>query len=103
VASGEQSFPHNVVQSGKEDVMSEITNHGLSDYERDFFEAIDRNTAAEQLIFDALLGIDDEDYYTILEIEVEHLCGHARVQVFPERSGTLYRCLKCGVAGIIGG
>jgi predicted RNA-binding Zn-ribbon protein involved in translation (DUF1610 family) len=38
-----------------------------------------------------------------MEIEVEHVCGPARVQVYPERAGTLYRCTNCGVAGIIGG
>jgi len=75
----------------------------LSVQEREFFEAIDRNTAAEQAIYDALLNISDDDYYTLMEIEVEHVCGRARVQVFPERAGTLYRCLQCGVAGIIGG
>lgn len=77
--------------------------NGLNEQEREFFEAIDRNTAAEQAIYDALLGISDDDYYTLMEIEVEHVCGPARVQVFPERAGTLYRCLQCGVAGIIGG
>ncbi len=75
----------------------------ISDYERDFFLAVDRNTLAEQAIFDALARISDEQYYTIFEVEVEHVCGPARVQVFPERAGTLYRCLNCGVAGIIGG
>jgi hypothetical protein len=75
----------------------------LSERELDFFEAVDRNTAAEQAIFDMLLDLNDEDYYTLFEIEVEHTCGPARVQVYPERSGTLYRCLRCGVAGIIGG
>jgi hypothetical protein len=74
-----------------------------SDYELDFFQAVDRNTVAEQAIFDALTSIHDDQYYTLFEIEAEHTCGRARVQVFPERSGTLYRCLKCGVAGIIGG
>lgn len=85
--------------------LSEQTEPGdsLSAQEREFFEAIDRNTAAEQAIYDALLGISDDDYYTLMEIEVEHVCGRARVQVFPERAGTLYRCLQCGVAGIIGG
>ncbi len=76
---------------------------GLNEQEREFFAAIDRNTAAEQAIFDALLNISDDDYYTLMEIEVEHVCGQAHVQVFPERAGTLYRCLQCGVAGIIGG
>ena len=76
---------------------------GLNEQEREFFAAIDRNTAAEQAIYDALLGISDDDYYTLMEIEVEHVCGRGRVQVFPERAGTLYRCLQCGVAGIIGG
>lgn len=85
-----------------------LSNHaapgdGLNEQEREFFEAIDRNTAAEQAIYDALLGISDDDYYTLMEVEVEHICGRARVQVFPERAGTLYRCLQCGVAGIIGG
>jgi hypothetical protein len=75
----------------------------LTDAERDFFEAIDRNTAGEQAIFEALLDISDEQYYTLMEIAVEHVCGQARVQVYPERAGTLYRCLQCGVAGIIGG
>lgn len=75
----------------------------ISEYERDFFLAVDRNTLAEQAIFDALARISDEQYYTIFEVEVEHVCGPARVQVFPERAGTLYRCLNCGVAGIIGG
>ena len=75
----------------------------LSEQELDFFEAIDRNTAAEQAIFDALVEIEDDQYYTLFEIEVEHACGPARVQVYPERAGTLYRCLGCGVAGIIGG
>ena len=75
----------------------------ISDDERDFFLAVDRNTLAEQAIFDALARISDEQYYTIFEVEVEHVCGPARVQVFPERAGTLYRCLNCGVAGIIGG
>lgn len=83
--------------------MSTENEPELTETERDFFEAIDRSTAAEQHIFDALLNISDEDYYTLLEIEVEHVCGQARVQVFPERAGTLYRCLSCGVAGIIGG
>lgn len=73
------------------------------DYEVEFFEAVDRNTVAEQAIFDGLLGINDDQYYTLFEVEVTHVCGRARVQVFPERSGTLYRCLKCGMAGIIGG
>jgi hypothetical protein len=74
-----------------------------SEYELDFFHAIDRNTMAEQAIFDALSNIRDDEYYTLIEVEAEHTCGWARVQVFPERAGTLYRCLKCGVAGIIGG
>ena len=68
----------------------------LTDQERDFFEAIDRSTAAEQAIFEALAEISDEQYYTLFEIAVEHACGPARVQVYPERSGTLYRCLNCG-------
>ncbi len=71
--------------------------------EESFFLAIDRNSLAEQAIFDALADIDDEEYYTLFEVEVEHSCGQARVQVYPERSGTLYRCLNCGMAGIIGG
>lgn len=75
----------------------------LTEQEQNFFEAIDRNTVAEQAIFDALANISDEHYYTLFEVEVEHTCGPARVQVFPERAGTLYRCLQCGVAGIIGG
>lgn len=83
--------------------MSTEVEQELTEAERDFFEAIDRNTAAEQRIFDALLDISDEDYYTLMEIEVEHVCGQAQVQVFPERAGTLYRCMQCGVAGIIGG
>lgn len=74
-----------------------------SEYELDFFEAIDRNTTAEQAIFDALLEITEDQYYTLFVVQTEHVCGAARVQVFPERSGTLYRCLRCGVAGIIGG
>ena len=74
-----------------------------TDNDLDFFQAVDRNTRAEQAIFDALLSIQDDEYYTLFEIEAEHTCGWARVQVFPERSGTLYRCLNCGVAGIIGG
>ncbi len=81
----------------------EFTSEGLTEDERDFFAAIDRNTMAEQAIFDAIGDIADERYYTLFEINVEHTCGPARVQVFPERAGTLYRCLKCGVAGIIGG
>jgi hypothetical protein len=75
----------------------------VSEVERDFFEAVDRNTKAEQAIFDALLNISDDDYYTLLEIEIEHVCGPAKVQVYPERAGTLYRCTNCGVAGVIGG
>ena len=75
----------------------------LTDAERDFFEAVDRNTTAEQAIFEALLNISDDEYYTLFEITAEHVCGQARVQVYPERAGTLYRCLTCGVAGIIGG
>lgn len=83
--------------------MSTESTNSLSEAERDFFEAVDRNTTAEQAIFDALLNISDDDYYTLLEIEIEHVCGPARVQVYPERAGTLYRCTKCGVAGVIGG
>ena len=83
--------------------MSDEQGNGLTEPERDFFQAVDRNTAAEQAIHEALLNISDDDYYTLLEIEVEHVCGRARVQVYPERAGTLYRCLQCGVAGIIGG
>lgn len=74
-----------------------------SDYERDFFMAVDRNTLSEQAIFDALSTIGDDQCYTLFEVEVEHVCGPAHVQVFPERAGTLYRCLNCGVSGIIGG
>ncbi|MCI0391447.1 MAG: hypothetical protein MOB07_22120 [Acidobacteria bacterium] len=74
-----------------------------NDFEIDFFQAVDRNTAAEQAIVDALMSIRDDQYYSLFEIEAEHTCGWARVQVFPERSGTLYRCVQCGVAGIIGG
>jgi hypothetical protein len=74
-----------------------------SDYERDFFLAVDRNTMAEQAIFDALSNVADEQYYTLFEVQVEHVCGPSHVQVFPERAGTLYRCLNCGMAGIIGG
>jgi hypothetical protein len=76
---------------------------GYSEYELDFFQAVDRNTRAEQSIFDALLSISDEQYYTLFEVEAQHVCGWARIQVFPERAGTLYRCLNCGMAGIIGG
>ena len=75
----------------------------LSETERAFFEAIDRNTAAEQSIFEALLDLSDDQYYTLFEIAAEHVCGQARIQVYPERAGTLYRCLNCGAAGIIGG
>lgn len=74
-----------------------------SDYELDFFRAVDTNTRAEQSIFDALLSISDDQYYTLFEVEAEHVCGPARIQVFPERAGTLYRCMNCSVAGIIGG
>ena len=85
-----------------------MTNNGYTDddysnYELDFFQAIDRNTMAEQAIFDALTELTDDQYYSLFEVQIEHVCGAARVQVFPERSGTLYRCLRCGVAGIIGG
>lgn len=83
--------------------MSTENEQELTETERSFFEAIDLSTAAEQRIFDALLNIGDDDYYTLMEIEVAHVCGPAKVQVFPERAGTLYRCLNCGVAGIIGG
>jgi hypothetical protein len=79
------------------------TDDDYTDYELDFFQAIDRNTIAEQAIFDALTALTDDQYYTLFEVQVEHVCGAARVQVFPERAGTLYRCLRCGVAGIIGG
>ena len=75
----------------------------ITDDEIDFFQAVDRNTLAEQSIFDALMSIRDDQYYTLFEVEAEHTCGWARLQVFPERAGTLYRCLNCGVAGIIGG
>lgn len=44
--------------------MSTEAEQELTETERDFFEAIDRSTAAEQRIFDALLNISDEDYYT---------------------------------------
>jgi len=74
-----------------------------TDDELDFFQAVDRNTTAEQAIFDGLMNIRDDEYYTLIEVEAEHTCGWAHVQVFPERAGTLYRCLNCGVAGIIGG
>jgi len=74
-----------------------------TDNELDFFQAVDLNTLAEQAIFDALMSIRDDQYYTLFEIEAEHTCGLARVQVFPERAGTLYRCLNCGIARIIGG
>ncbi len=84
------------------DETNELPNE-LTDAEREFFEAIDRNTTAEQSIFEALLDLSDDQYYTLFEIAAEHVCGQARVQVYPERSGTLYRCLNCGVAGIIGG
>ncbi|MEP7272729.1 MAG: hypothetical protein ABI882_14600 [Acidobacteriota bacterium] len=77
--------------------------HELSEAERDFFEAIDRNTVAEQAIFDTLADITDEQYYTLFEVTAEHTCGPATIQVFPERAGTLYRCNSCGMAGIIGG
>jgi hypothetical protein len=79
------------------------SDNEYSDYELDFFQAVDRNTMAEQAIFDALLQLSDDQYYTLFEVQIEHVCGAARVQVFPERAGTLYRCLRCGVAGIIGG
>lgn len=79
------------------------TDEDYSDYELDFFQAVDRNTLAEQAIFDALTELTDDQYYSLFEVQIEHVCGAARVQVFPERSGTLYRCLRCGVAGIIGG
>ena len=79
------------------------SENDYSDYELDFFQAVDRNTAAEQAIFDALLELNDDQYYTLFEVQVEHVCGAAKVQVFPERAGTLYRCMRCGVAGIIGG
>ena len=79
------------------------TEDDYSDYELDFFQAVDRNTMAEQAIFDALAELTDDQYYSLFEVQIEHVCGAARVQVFPERSGTLYRCLRCGVAGIIGG
>ena len=82
---------------------NDYTDDDYSDYELDFFQAVDRNTMAEQAIFDALTELTDDQYYTLFEVQIEHVCGAARVQVFPERSGTLYRCLRCGVAGIIGG
>ncbi len=81
----------------------ELTNEGLSEEEQDFFEAIDRNTLAEQAIFEAIGDLADEQYYTLFEVRVQHTCGPARVQVFPERAGTLFRCRNCGTAGIIGG
>lgn len=81
----------------------EELSEGLSAEEQDFFEAIDRHTMAEQAIFEAIGEIADERYYTLFEIRVQHTCGPARVQVFPERAGTLYRCRSCGMAGIIGG
>lgn len=74
-----------------------------SEYEQDFFNAVDRNTMAEQSIFDALSNITDDQYYSLFEVNAQHVCGPATVQVFPERAGTLYRCLNCGMAGIIGG
>jgi hypothetical protein len=74
-----------------------------SNYELDFFQAVDRNTRAEQSIFDALSTISDEQIYTLFEVEANHVCGWSRIQVFPERAGTLYRCTNCGMAGIIGG
>lgn len=77
--------------------------HEVTDADREFFEAIDRNTMAEQSIFDALANISDEQYYTLFEVTADHTCGPARIQVFPERAGTLYRCTNCGMAGIIGG
>ena len=83
--------------------MNEADTNGMSEQELDFFAAVDRNTAAEQAIYDALLEISDDDYYTLMEISAEHVCGTAQIQVYPERAGTLYRCLQCGVAGIIGG
>ncbi len=76
---------------------------GYSDYDMDFFRAVDSNTRAEQAIFDALHSLSEDQYYTLLEVEAEHTCGWARIQVFPERAGTLYRCMNCGVAGMIGG
>lgn len=75
----------------------------LTEEEQDFFEAIDRNTMAEQAIFDSLAEITEEQYYTLFEVSVTHTCGPSRVQVYPERAGTLYRCRSCGMAGIIGG
>jgi hypothetical protein len=92
-------IPSRVEFNFKEKIMSDE----YTDYEADFFQAVDRNTVAEQAIFDALMSIRDDQYYTLFEIEAEHTCGWARLQVFPERAGTLYRCMKCGVAGIIGG
>jgi hypothetical protein len=80
-----------------------MTVNQHSQTETEFFYAVDRNTMAEQAIFDALMNIRDDQYYTLFEVEVEHVCGWARVQVFPERAGTLYRCLNCNMAGIIGG
>ena len=86
-----------------QDALPDAIPDAINDAEREFFQTIDRNTTAEQAIFDALLNISDEQYYTLFEIKAEHVCGPARIQVYPERAGTLYRCLQCGVAGIIGG
>lgn len=81
----------------------EFVTDELTSEEQDFFAAIDRNTLAEQAVHDALADLDDDQYYTLFEVRVQHTCGPARVQVFPERAGTLYRCRECGMAGIIGG
>src|SRR5262249_7555563 len=81
----------------------EVMASEYNDYELDFFRAVDRNTRAEQAIFDALSSISDDQIYTLFEVEAQHVCGWSRIQVFPERAGTLYRCMNCGMAGIIGG
>lgn len=81
----------------------EFVTGELTSEEQNFFAAIDRNTLAEQAVHDALADLDDDQYYTLFEVRVQHTCGPARVQVFPERAGTLYRCRECGMAGIIGG
>jgi hypothetical protein len=78
-------------------------SNGYSDYELEFFRAVDSNTRAEQAIVEAMSSITDDQLYTLFEIETQHVCGWARIQVFPERTGTLYRCMSCGIAGIIGG
>ncbi len=77
--------------------------NGYDEYEMEFFRAVDHNTRAEQAIFDALSAVGDDQLYTLFEVEAQHVCGWSRIQVFPERAGTLYRCMNCGMAGIIGG